>query len=149
MSTIDAATRAFIESQRVARLATVDERGRPHIVPICFAVIADMLYTAIDEKPKSGDYTQLRRLRNIAANPHVQVLLDIYDDDDWTRLRFVQLHGSARIILPGDAMHPAAVAALRARYSQYARMSLDTRPAIAIDISRVVSWRSIRIVNDQ
>lgn len=149
MSTIDAATRAFIESQRVARLATVDERGRPHIVPICFAVIADVLYTAIDEKPKSGDFTQLRRLRNIAANPHVQVLLDIYDDDDWTRLRFVQLHGSTRIILPGDAMHPAAVAALRARYSQYARMSLDTRPAIAIDISRVVSWRSTRIVNDQ
>ena len=140
--TIDAEVRAFIESQRVARLATVDERARPHVVPICFALLGDTLWTPIDEKPKSGDYTRLRRLRNIAANPAVQVLFDAYDDDDWSRLRYVQVRGHARVVAPGDAVHASAVAALRARYAQYAAMSLKTRPVIAVAIERVIGWRS-------
>jgi PPOX class probable F420-dependent enzyme len=74
---IDPETRAFIDSQRVARLATVDVHAHPHVVPICFALEGDTLYTPIDEKPKHGDYTRLRRLRNIAANPNVQVLFDL------------------------------------------------------------------------
>ncbi len=138
---IDAATRTFIEGQRVGRLATADERGRPHVVPICFALDGDTLYTPIDEKAKSGDYTRLRRLRSIAANPHVQVLFDLYDDDDWSRLRYVQLRGQARVI-PGreDAAHARAIALLRARYPQYARMQLEDRPVIAIEVERVVAW---------
>ncbi len=136
---IDDAACAFIESQRVARLATVDARGRPHIVPICFALLDHILFTPIDEKPKAGDPHTLRRMRNIEAHPDVQVLLDEYDDEDWTRLRYLQLRGHARIIESGGE-HAAAVAALRARYRQYAEMSLGSRPIIAVDIQRVVEW---------
>jgi PPOX class probable F420-dependent enzyme len=135
---LDAELRAFIDAQRVARLATVDERGRPHAVPVCFALEGDTMYSAIDEKPKRG--TTLRRLRNIAANPQVQLLLDVYDDTDWTRLRYVQLRGSARII-DADEEHALAIALLRARYAQYASMALETRPVIAVDIDRVIEWR--------
>src|SRR5689334_9071592 len=139
---IAAEVRAFIESERVARLATVDERGRPHVVPICFALVGDVLYSAIDEKPKRGDYARLRRLRNIGANPQVQVLFDVYDDGDWSRLRYVQLRGTARVIDGGDE-HAAAIAALRARYRQYAGMALEVRPVIAVDVVLVVGWGSV------
>ena len=142
---IDAAIRAFIESQRVARLATTDERGRPHVVPICFALEGNTLYTPIDEKPKSGDYTRLRRLRSIAINPHVQVLFDLYEDADWSRLRYVQLRGAARVIDTG-VEHTRALARLRARYAQYVSMKLEGRPIIAIDVERVVTWAADGVV---
>lgn len=129
----------FLEAQRIARLATADERGRPHVVPVCFALDGDTLYTPIDEKPKRGDYRDLRRLRNIAANPQVQVLFDLYDDADWSRLRYVQLRGRARVIELADE-HARAVALLRARYAQYREMTLESRPVIAVDIERVVQW---------
>ena len=132
--------RGFIEGHRVGRLGTVDERGRPHVVPVCFALRGDVVYIAIDEKPKTADYRRLRRLRNIAANPQVQVLFDEYDDADWSRLRYVQLRGHARIIERGEE-HDAAVALLRVRYVQYVEMALQSRPVIAIDVERVVEWR--------
>ncbi len=140
MPVIDEPIRAFIEAQRVARLATVDAANRPHVVPICFALDGDTLYSAIDEKPKSGDPMRLRRVRNIEANPHVQVLFDVYDDADWTRLRYVQLRGVARVVRDTEE-HARAVDALRDRYPQYLRMSLEARPVIAIDVRRVVGWR--------
>jgi PPOX class probable F420-dependent enzyme len=131
----------FIESQPVARLATVDERGHPHIVPVCFALDGDVLYSPVDEKPKAGDYGRLRRLRNIAENPDVQVLVDAYDDADWSRLRYVQLRGSARIIEDGTE-HARAIALLRKRYWQYEQMDLESRPVIAVDIVRALSWNA-------
>lgn len=133
--------RAFVEAQRVARLATVDAEGRPHVVPICFALAGDVLYSPIDEKPKRDDYGQMRRLRNIAANPRVQVLIDVYDDGDWERLRYAQLRGAARVIEGGDE-HAEAIALLRARYRQYRAMELERRPMIAVDVRRVVEWQA-------
>ncbi|HYM16308.1 MAG TPA: TIGR03668 family PPOX class F420-dependent oxidoreductase [Dehalococcoidia bacterium] len=137
---IDTQIRGFIDAQRVARLATVDGRGRPHVVPICFALgDGDVLYTAIDEKPKTTDVTRLRRLRNIIANPNVQVLVDVYNDGDWSRLRYVQLRGRARILGPDDEQR-GALALLRDRYTQYMVMGLEKNPVIAVDIERVVDW---------
>lgn len=138
---IDDGTRTFIESQPVARLATVDERGRPHAVPVCFALDGDTAFTPVDEKPKRGDPARLRRLRNIAANPRVVLLIDVYDATDWRRLRYTQLHGVARIIEPGAEGHARALTLLRARYPQYRTMALEERPVIAIDVDRTVSWR--------
>lgn len=138
---IDGELRTFIEAQPVARLATVDERGRPHAVPVCFALDGNTLYTPIDEKPKRGDPARLRRLRNIAANPHVLLLIDVYDAGDWRRLRFVQLHGVARVIAPGGDGHAHALTLLRSRYLQYRAMALEERPVIAIAVERVVAWR--------
>ena len=92
--------RAFLDGQRVARLATVDAAGVPHVVPVCFAIEGDTAYIAIDRKPKSGK--PLKRLRNIAENPHVALTADHYDDDDWTRLRWVMVRGRAELLERGD-----------------------------------------------
>ncbi|MHB8375937.1 MAG: TIGR03668 family PPOX class F420-dependent oxidoreductase [Dehalococcoidia bacterium] len=138
---LDDTLRAFIAAVRVARLATADVHGRPHVVPICFALEGDILYTPVDEKPKRGDITRIRRLRNITHEPHVQVLVDVYDDADWSNLRYVQFRGRARIIEAGDE-HARALAALRARYPQYRAMALESRPVIAVDIERAVHWQA-------
>ena len=84
---IPPAARAFLERQRVARLATTSGAGQPHVVPICFALLADTLYLAIDDKPKTADWRSLRRLRNIAANPRVAVVaVDVARVTSWGAL---------------------------------------------------------------
>ena len=140
---MDKQTRRFFERQRVAHLATADASGRPHVVPVCFALLANTLYVAIDEKPKRGDFRQLRRLRNIAENPRVAVLVDHYDDANWSRLDFALAHTTARILTQGNE-HTAAVAALRKRYAQYRDMALEQRPMIAADIDSVTTWGDLR-----
>lgn len=125
MALLGEPARRFINEQRVARLATVDEHAHPHIVPISFALGGDVLYSSIDEKPKRAEYARLRRVRNILGNPAVQVLFDYYDED-WSRLRYVQLRGRARLVVAGDE-HQRAVALLRDRYAQYREMALETR----------------------
>ena len=119
------------DQARVARLATVDPRGRPHVVPICFAIDGDTLYSAVDEKPKRT--RELQRLRNIEMNPHVEVLIDHYDED-WTRLWWVRLRGSARI-----ADDPRAVELLIAKYPQYAERP-PAGPVIAVSIEERSEW---------
>ncbi len=128
----------FIQAQRVARLATVDERGRPHVVPIVFACAEDRLYTPIDLKPKTAVPHRLRRVRNIAANPNVQVLLDCYDED-WAKLAYVQLRGRAELLEDGDE-YRHALGLLERKYEQYAHLPLHGRPVIKVVIEDVVSW---------
>ena len=127
--------RELLVSARVARLATVSEDGRPHLVPITFALVGrDTLVTAVDEKPKRT--RALRRLRNIAANPTVCVLADHYEDD-WTGLWWVRADGVAHVSDAAD--EPAALAALDARYPQYTERSPDG-PVIVISVERWTGW---------
>ncbi len=119
------------ESARVARLATVDRAGRPHVVPICFALEGKTLYTAVDEKPKRT--RRLQRLRNIEANPQVEVVIDHYDED-WARLWWVRLRGTARIV---DDAH--AMGLLAAKYPQY-RDRPPGGPVIAVEIEGRSEW---------
>ncbi len=137
MSVFTAAARAFCERARVARLATADARGMPHLVPVCFAIVNDSLYISIDEKPKRID-VPLKRLRNIAENPGVAVTIDHWDED-WHRLGWVMLRGRAEILLDG-AEHDQAQARLRERYPQYRTMDLAPLPVIAMRISRATGW---------
>lgn len=139
MVSLDEPVRTFLERQRVAHLATADAHGAPHVVPICFSLVGETVYVAIDEKPKRGDPLMLRRLRNLAENGRVAIVADVYDDHDWSRLGFVLLRGSARVLTDG-AEHARAVAALRGKYVQYRAMALDERPVIAADIERVTTW---------
>ncbi len=141
---MDEQTRRFLERQPVAHLATADATGVPHVVPICFALMGQTLYVAIDQKPKRGDVRRLRRLRNIAENPRVAVVADHYESD-WTKLGFVLAHGSARILNEGDDEHAQAVAALRDKYPQYRSMALEGRPMIAADIVSVTSWGQLGV----
>jgi len=120
-----------IADARVARLATVDPQGRPHVVPICFVIEGDMLYTAVDEKPKRT--RQLQRLANIQANPTVEVLIDHYEDE-WSRLWWVRLRGTARIV---EDRH--AVDLLVAKYPQY-RERPPAGPVIAVTIEERSEW---------
>ncbi len=129
---------AFLERQRVARLATVDEQGRPHVLPVCFAVVDGELYTPIDEKPKRGDPLTLRRVRNILTHPEVCLVADDYAED-WTRLAWLQVRGSAALAVDPEE-RGRALAALRARYPQYRSMDLESRPLIRITATHVVGW---------
>ena len=139
---MDEPARRFLERQRLAHLATADAHGTPHVVPICFIVLDDTIYVAIDEKPKRGDVLRLRRLRNIAENPRVAIVADVYNDHDWSRLGFVLVHATARIILPAQAPadHTRALEALRAKYPQYRAMALEHRPVIGATIDSVTAW---------
>lgn len=119
----------------VARLATVTPEGRPHVVPIVFAVDDDVIYTAVDGKPKSTQ--RLRRLANIAANPRVSVLVDHYADD-WSQLWWVRADGIASIVADGPAFERGREL-LRAKYPQYESVSLDG-PALVVAVEKWVSW---------
>jgi coenzyme F420-0:L-glutamate ligase/coenzyme F420-1:gamma-L-glutamate ligase len=131
----------LIGRARVARLATADAEGRPHVVPICFAAAGGRLYSAIDEKPKRAQPLRLKRVRNILANPHVALVADDYRED-WRRLRYALVLGTAAVVEPGAGEHRAAVRALRRKYRQYAAMRLEDRPVLAITPARIVTWRS-------
>jgi PPOX class probable F420-dependent enzyme len=137
------AQRRLLDSSRRATLATIDPRGRPRLVPICFVVGAGSplrLFSPIDEKPKStGDPMRLARVRDILARPDVTILVDRWDED-WSRLGWLRLGGTARILEPGDAEHGPAVAALRAKYPQYLDQRLEGRPIIRVTIERATSW---------
>lgn len=138
MSTLSDVDRAFISDHPVARLATADADGAPHVLPICFVVLGDTLYLTIDQKPKSGDARRLKRLRNIAENPQAAVVIDRYDAD-WTQLGWIMLRGRADVLDSGDE-HAQAQAALRERYPPYREMQLDDLPVIAVRIERVTRW---------
>jgi PPOX class probable F420-dependent enzyme len=130
---------AFIQSQRVARLATSDADGHPHVVPVCFAFDGSRFYIALDEKPKRVELRQLRRVRNIEARHEAMLLFDHYDDD-WSRLAFVQVYGGAGLLMPGAPGHADALDLLRERYVQYRSMKLEAYPLIVIAPQRVVAW---------
>ncbi|MFC7597206.1 TIGR03668 family PPOX class F420-dependent oxidoreductase [Terrabacter sp. GCM10028922] len=132
----DEARRRFARA-RVARLATVDDTGRPHLVPIVFVVIDDVVWSAVDRKPKST--RSLRRLANIEANPSVSVLADHYDDD-WTRLWWVRADGQARVVELGMPGTTQAIDALVAKYPQYAS-DRPTGPMVRVAVSRWASWQ--------
>jgi PPOX class probable F420-dependent enzyme len=139
MPGLDQQARAFLERQRLAHLATADASGAPHVVPICFSLVGETVYIAIDEKPKRADPLKLRRMQNIAATRRVAIVVDVYDDRDWSRLGFVLVRGIARVLLDGPE-HERAVGALRLKYVQYRAMGLEARPVIAADIERVTTW---------
>jgi PPOX class probable F420-dependent enzyme len=119
----------------VARLATVGPRSQPHLVPVTFAVDGDRVYIAIDAKPKTT--TDLRRLRNIRANPRVAVLADHYEAD-WERLWWARADGRASLLTaPADMAGPLGL--LAARYPPY-RADPPAGPVIAIGVERWTGW---------
>jgi PPOX class probable F420-dependent enzyme len=124
-----------LTSARVARLATTDPDGRPHLVPIVFAVEGDTLYSAVDRKPKRS--TKLRRIENARVRPDVTILVDHYDED-WRQLWWLRLRGRARVLDDG-AERSHALALLREKYPQY-RSEPPDGPVLAVDVSDVRSW---------
>ena len=126
--------RLRVSNARVARLGTITTTGRPHLVPCCFALSGDVVYSAIDAKPRST--MAVRRLANLRANPHASLLVDYYDDD-WTTLWWVRMDGEGRVIEGGEE-HAAALALLTRKYAVYA----DDRPPGAVVAIDIGGWRS-------
>ena len=126
---------ARLTAARVARLATTDPDGRPHLVPIVFALACDTLYSAVDRKPKRS--RTLRRIENARARPDVTILVDHYEDD-WRRLWWIRLRGRARVLDEGEErMH--ALALLAEKYPQYREEPPDG-PVLAIDVTELREW---------
>ena len=119
----------------VGRLATVTTDDRPHIVPCCFAVSGDVVYSAVDHKPKST--RQLRRLTNLRGNPNAALLVDYYDED-WSSLWWVRADGTGRILDAGPELD-RAITLLVAKYDQYREVS-PAGPVIALDIAAWRGW---------
>ena len=133
----------FLTTLRVGRLATADSSAVPHVVPVCYAISDSTLYITIDEKPKQTVCQPLKRLRNIAENATVAVVVDRYDED-WTLLGWVMLRGRADI-LTGGAEHRDAQALLSSRYSQLEAMRIAHCPVIAVRIDRAISWGNLAV----
>jgi PPOX class probable F420-dependent enzyme len=120
-------------SASVARLGTVRPDGRPHLVPVCFALDGDVVVSVVDDKPKRS--TRLRRFDNVRANPAVSLLVDHYNDD-WTQLWWVRVDGTARVLEAGTE-HAHAIDLLVAKYAQYRAL----RPAGSVLVIAVEAWR--------
>lgn len=134
--------RAFLDSQRVGRLATADAAGQPHVIPVCYACDDAAVYIALDAKPKRVAPQQLKRVRNMLQNPQVALVVDRYSDD-WSELAYVLVRGTARLLPPEDTAHQHAVTLLRQRYTQYQAMPIHEQPVIMIEPQSVVVWGSV------
>jgi PPOX class probable F420-dependent enzyme len=133
---VDAQTmRQLAQSARVGHLGTAGVDGQPHVVPVCFVLVDDVAYTAVDHKPKRT--TQLRRIANLAATGHACLLVDHYRED-WSSLWWVRLDGHGRVV---DDPHEVgrAIAGLQGKYRQYADLP-PTGPVLALDVTRWSGW---------
>lgn len=148
MSTVrprtSAAVRKRLALARIARLATTDSQGSPHVVPVCFAYDGKSFFTAVDRKPKRVSPQRLVRLRNIREVSRAALVIDEYDED-WTRLWYVLIRGKAELIPDSSRRRrAAAIRQLRAKYPQYsAEMLPDDAPIIQIHPERITAWGKI------
>ena len=129
----------LVSVSRVARLATLDDTGYPHVVPVCYATDGHAYYSAIDRKTKRVPPERLRRVRNIRANPRVALLIDHYEED-WRGLEYVMVQGRAELLAEGPE-RDAARDLLTAKYPQYTTMPLgEAGLVIKITPERVIAW---------
>jgi PPOX class probable F420-dependent enzyme len=129
-----AEARVRFAAARVARLATADAAGRPHLVPVAFAVDGDTIYSAVDAKPKRT--RALRRLANVRANPAVSLLVDHWDEDDWSRLWWARADGQGRVLAPEE---PEACRAVELLREHYPRQRADGE-VLAVAVERWSGW---------
>jgi PPOX class probable F420-dependent enzyme len=127
---------ALLEAERVARLAFLDDRDRPRVLPVTFAVAGGAVWSAVDDKPKRTP--EPARVRYLRRRPEAAVCVDRYDDD-WARLAWVQLLGSVEMVDPADA--PSAMDALAARYAPY-RERRPQGPLLRLEPERALHWRA-------
>jgi PPOX class probable F420-dependent enzyme len=131
--------RAFVQRCRVGRMATVDQNGEAYLVPVCYAFDGQHFFTPIDEKPKRWD-RPLKRVRNIQETGRASLIIDHYDDEDWSRLAWLMVRGRAEVIQPDHPLHPSAVQLLRRRYRQYRDMNLEEADVIVLTPERIAAW---------
>jgi len=137
------AVERFILSHVVARLATADKNGQPHVIPFCYAFDGKHFYFVVDEKPKRQTGKPLKRIRNMLENPQVSLVIDDYSDD-WTQLAYVLVTGSAQLVADENEYN-VALTLLRGRYPQYRVMPLSFlhNTMVRIEPKKVLAWGRI------
>jgi PPOX class probable F420-dependent enzyme len=133
--------RDFLKLARVARLATSDHLAVPHNISICFWFDeVAYFYFVIDEKPKRLTGTGLKRMRNIAENPRVALIIDHYEEE-WSYLAYVLIHGQAYVVEDPNE-YVLALRNLRDKYPQYRTMvlSFERNPIVRIELERAHAW---------
>ena len=140
MTNLSPAQDRFLRSARTAHLATADAKGRPQVVPVCFVFDGQAIYSVLDAKPKTTPLRQLRRVKNILANPQVSLVVDHYEEN-WDKLQYILVSGDAEL-LESDEKWAVAIAMLREKYPQYQAMDLDQSPVIKITPVRYSPWSS-------
>jgi PPOX class probable F420-dependent enzyme len=130
----EAEQRRRVAAARVGRLATLDPDGRPHLVPICFVLDGDTVYSAVDAKPKRSQ--RLQRMENVRARPSATLIVDEYDDEDWSALWWVRLRGEGRVLESGEER---ALALLVEKYEQYGREP-PAGDVLALDVGEWRGW---------
>jgi PPOX class probable F420-dependent enzyme len=140
---ISAPIRRFILAHVVARLATADKNGQPHVIPFCYAFDGERFYFVVDEKPKRQTGKPLKRIRNILENPQVALVIDDYADD-WTQLAYVLVSGTAALV-DKEEEYARALALLRERYPQYRAMDLTfaRNTMVRITPTKVLAWGKV------
>jgi PPOX class probable F420-dependent enzyme len=126
----------LLASERVARLAYVDDEDLPRALPVTFAVAGDAVWSAIDEKPKRRP--EPARVEALRRRPEAALLVDVYDDD-WSRLAWVQLLGHVDVLPANSA--PEAMEALARKYAPYAERT-PPGPLLRLSVERARQWRS-------
>ena len=129
----------YLADARVARLATADADGRPHVIPVCFAYDGRAIYIVLDQKPKTVELSRLRRVRNILANPQAALVVDHWDED-WQALRYILASCRAELLAGEEVEAAEAVALLRVKYRQYREMELEGNPVIKLTPQRFTAW---------
>ena len=138
MATFPSIQEEALVNARVARLATVDPSGAPHVVPLCFAYDGSSIYSAIDRKPKRRHGMDLQRVRNILSNPKITLVIDHYEED-WSKLWYLLIRGQAGILREGPEREKA-FELLRHKYPQYREMNIEGASVIKIQPTKIVSW---------
>lgn len=138
---LDQTTREFIREHRVGRFATSGADQQPLVVPICYVFDGENIYSPLDEKPKTVEGGALKRVRNIRANSRVALLIDDYSED-WSKLVYILIKGTAKIISPTEdaSEHARVVELLREKYPQYRAMQIQERPIIKIEPASFKRW---------
>ena len=128
----------LLTEARVGHLATADAAGVPHVIPVCYALAGQVIYSVLDQKPKRASLARLRRVRNIQANPHIALVVDHYEED-WLSLWYILVLGRAELLWEGEE-RVTAIRHLRQKYPQYRDMDIEGSPVIRITPTKVVSW---------
>jgi PPOX class probable F420-dependent enzyme len=140
MNQIDSDIIRYISRKRIAHFATCDSNAIPTVIPICFVYHNGIVYSPIDKKPKKISPTKLKRVKNIMENPFVSLVIDEYNDN-WNRLSYVIIQGSASLIDHGQE-YESALGMLCEKYEQYSKMKLNDLglPVIKIVSNKIITW---------
>ncbi len=123
----------LIERERVCRVATVNEDGMPHLVPVCAVVADGRIYF--------GSGNDARKVKNLETNPRAAVTVDLYSDD-WAHLKGVMVQGTATLIARGPRFRKIR-ALLYRKYPPYATdAAIEESDSVVVEVTptAVFSW---------